>query len=82
MMFKKEEIKSILSDIIECPVGEISDEILLSDLGYDSLMFVSTVVEIELKYGIEMHDSDLVADNFKNVLSICETLKKYFDENR
>ena len=81
MMFKKEEIKSILSDIIECPVGEISDEILLSDLGYDSLMFVSTVVEIELKYGIEMHDSDLVDDNFKNVLSICETLKKYFDEN-
>ena len=54
--------------------GEISDEILLSDLGYDSLMFVSTVIEIELKYGIEMHDSDLVADNFKNVLSICETL--------
>ena len=48
-MFNKEEIKSILSDILECPPAEITDEIPLSDLGYDSLKFISTVVEIESK---------------------------------
>lgn len=82
MMFSKEEIKSILSDILECPADEITDEIPLSDLGYDSLKFISTIVEIESKYGIEVLDSDLLQDNFKDVLSICETLKKYFGEEK
>ena len=82
MMFSKEEIKSILSDILECPADEITDEIPLSDLGYDSLKFISTLVEIESKYGIEVLDSDLLQDNFKDVLSICETLKKYFGEEK
>ena len=81
-MFNKEEIKSILSDILECPSEEITDEIPLSDLGYDSLKFISTVVEIESKYGIEVLDSDLLPDNFKDVSSICETLKKYFGEEK
>ena len=82
MMFRKDEIKSILSDILECPADEITDEIPLSDLGYDSLKFISTVVEIESKYGIEVLDSDLLPDNFKDVSSICETLKKYFEDKQ
>ena len=81
-MFNKEEIKSILSDILECPAEEITDEIPLSDLGYDSLKFISTVVEIESKYNIEVLDSDLLPDNFKDVSSICETLKKYFEDKQ
>ena len=81
-MFNKDEIKSILSDILGCPTEEITDEIPLSDLGYDSLKFISTVVEIESKYGIEVLDSDLLPDNFKDVLSICETLKKYFEDKQ
>ena len=81
-MFNKEEIKSILSDILGCPTEEITDGIPLSDLGYDSLKFISTVVEIESKYGIEVLDSDLSPDNFKDVSSICETLKKYFNEDK
>ena len=54
-MFNKDEIKSILSDILGCQIEEITDEIPLSDLGYDSLKFISTVVEIESKYGIVWH---------------------------
>ena len=81
-MFNKEEIKSILSDILGCPTEEITDEIPLSDLGYDSLKFISTVVEIESKYNIEVLDSDLLPDNFKDVSSICETLKKYFEDKQ
>lgn len=81
-MFNKDEIKSILSDILGCQIEEITDEIPLSDLGYDSLKFISTVVEIESKYGIEVLDSDLLPDNFKDVSSICETLKKYFADKQ
>ena len=81
-MFNKDEIKSILSDILGCQVEEITDEIPLSNLGYDSLKFISTVVEIESKYGIEVLDSDLLPDNFKDVSSICETLKKYFEDKQ
>ena len=81
-MFNKDEIKSILSDILGCQIEEITDEIPLSDLGYDSLKFISTIVEIESKYGIEVLDSDLLPDNFKDVSSICETLKKYFADKQ
>ena len=81
-MFNKDEIKSILSDILGCQIEEITDEIPLSNLGYDSLKFISTVVEIESKYGIEVLDSDLLPDNFKDVSSICETLKKYFEDKQ
>lgn len=81
-MFNKDEIKSILSDILGCQIEEITDEIPLSDLGYDSLKFISTIVEIESKYGIEVLDSDLLPDNFKDVSSICETLKKYFEDKQ
>ena len=81
-MFNKEEIKSILSDILGCQIEEITDEIPLSDLGYDSLKFINTVVEIESKYGIEVLDSDLSPDNFKDVSSICETLRKYFEDKQ
>lgn len=77
MIINKKDIKSILANILECSVENITDDILLTELGFDSLKFISTVVEIESKYGIEVLDSDLLFDNFKNVVSIFETLQKY-----
>lgn len=79
-MFTMTDIKAILSNVLECSVEEILDNTPLIDLGYDSLKFISTVVNIESKYNIEILDSDLVPDNFKDVLSICKTLKKYFGD--
>lgn len=79
MSFTKNEIRIIISDILQCPAENIHDDTPLAELGYDSLKFIASVVEIESKYGIEVFDSDLVEDNFKCIDAICETLKKYFD---
>lgn len=78
-----EEIKKIVSDVLECSVDTIDANTILADLGLDSLKFISMVVAIESKYNIEILDSDLDFDKFKSVSVICETLKKYFEhENK
>lgn len=77
-MLLKEEIKKIVSDVLECSVDTIGNNTILADLGLDSLKFVSMIVAIESKYNIEIFDSDLDFDKFKSVSVICETLKKIF----
>lgn len=79
MTFNKKDIKLILSDVLDCSTESITDTVPLADLGFDSLRFISAVVKIESKYDIEILDSDLLFNNFKDVLSICGTLKKYFE---
>lgn len=79
-MYTLADIKAIVSNVLECSAEEILDNTPLADLGYDSLKFINIVVDIESKYNIEILDSDLIPDNFKDVLSINKTLKKYFDD--
>lgn len=74
------DIKAILSEILECKPEDITDDIDLAELGFDSLKFINLIVELEAKYDIEIFDSDLVVDKFKSVTSILETLAKYFDD--
>ena len=74
----KPEIKTLLSELLACPVEDIADDRALEELGLDSLQFVSAIVAIEEKYNIEILDSDLLPQNFKDVSSICKTLEKYF----
>ena len=77
MNILKKEIRELLSSVLECSQDIIFDDTELSDIGYDSLKFITSIVRMEAKYNIEILDSDLDIENFKNVASICETLKKY-----
>ena len=81
MLLMKEKITEIVADVLGCSVDTIEADTILADQGLDSLKFVSMVVAIETKYNIEILDSDLDFDNFKNVSAICEMLKKYFCHN-
>ncbi len=81
MTFTKDDIKNIISTILECNTENILDDTPLTNLGYDSLKFISTVVEIESKYNIEILDSDLVLENFKDISTIFNTLKKYIEND-
>ena len=78
MGYTKTEIKTLLSELLACPVEDIADDRALEELGLESLQFVSAIVAIEEKYNIEILDSDLLPQNFKDVSSICKTLEKYF----
>lgn len=80
-MLTKEEIKSILANILDSSIDDITDDIPLVSLGYDSLKFVNTIVAIESQCNIEFYDSDLLLDNFKDVLSIYQITRKYFAQD-
>ena len=49
---------------------------LIDDLGMDSITFISIVVEIEARFGIEVPDDMLVLENFKCVNEIISIVKK------
>lgn len=78
MTATKSDIKAILSEFLECSPEDITDNIDLIELGFDSLKFISFIVELESKYDIVIYDSDLIVDNFKSVTVIINTLQKYF----
>lgn len=72
-------IKIILSEILDCELEEIKDDTDLIKIGFDSLKFISFIVELESRYNIEILDSDLMVDKFQSITVILDTLKKYFN---
>lgn len=75
------EIKALIAEIIEIDVAEISDTVPLAELGFDSLSYINFIVEVEMKYNIEVLDSDLFIENFSTVENIRDTLEKYFEDD-
>lgn len=75
----KLEVVNIIKDIFE-NVGmdtcflEVGD--LVEDLGMNSLVFISIVVDIETKYNIEIPAEKLFINNFKTVDSIVDIVWK------
>lgn len=75
------EIKALIAEIIEIDAAEISDTAPLAELGFDSLSYINFIVEVEMKYNIEVLDSDLFIENFSTVENIRDTLEKYFKDD-
>ena len=61
------EIKALRAEILEIDAAEISDTAPLAELGFDSLSYINFIVEVEMKYNIEVLDSDLFIENFSTV---------------
>ncbi|MEH7051623.1 acyl carrier protein [Bacillus pseudomycoides] len=55
----------------------ISNESNLYNEGLDSLNIVTLIIEFENDLGIEIQDNDLSMENFKDLTSIENFLKKY-----
>jgi acyl carrier protein len=54
---------------------------LIDDLGMDSITFISTIVEIESHFGIEVPDNMLLLENFKCVADIVSVIEKELSYN-
>ncbi len=78
----KTELRKILAELLEINESEISDSVILSELGLDSIKFINFVVKIENEYNIEIYDSDLETEKFKNIDAIYTTLQKYFNDTK
>ncbi|MCL2051391.1 MAG: acyl carrier protein [Lachnospiraceae bacterium] len=72
------DIKSKVIELIE-EVSEIKNikpmierSELLEDLGINSMVFISLVVEVENEFGVEFDDDNLDYRDFDTVTSICD----------
>lgn len=79
----KESIKVELIDILsrlfyenrlDPTMIEYAD--LVDDLGIDSITFISMVVEIEERFGIEFPDDLLSLDNFRKINGIVDIVER------
>lgn len=66
-----DEIKAIVSNLIEIPVAELDCEAhFIDELGVDSLLGLEILAELEQHYGIEVPEEDLA--EFTSVNKIIE----------
>ncbi|RAG85109.1 acyl carrier protein [Streptacidiphilus pinicola] len=72
----KEELRSLIADVLELDVEEITDEAdFAQDLDVDSLMALTIVVRLEKRYGVKLKEGDL-----KQVSSLDQVLQLLTDK--
>ena len=74
----KEKVKDILSELSGKESVEI-EESLQGDLGFDSILMVTMLVQIEDVFGIELNESDMNPFDLKTVQSVIDLVDKYFN---
>ena len=73
------EIKKMVAALSgEITINEIKDDTnLFLELGFDSIMLVQLLADIEEHYGILLKDEDMDTDNLSTVSALVETVKRY-----
>ena len=77
----KRKIIKLLADSLKIEVTELQrlDEYSsLVDLGLDSLGFVQFIVNLEMAFGIEVNDEDLILSKLLTLNDLYLMLSKYF----
>lgn len=78
----KKRILELLAETINFDVDKLAaydENQSLQDIGLESLMFVQFIVNIELEFGIEVNDEDLIMSKFFSLSDLYQTLEKYFN---
>ena len=52
----------------------------IDDLGMESMVFMSMIVEIENAFNVIIPDDFLIVENFKNIITVIETLEKIIND--
>ena len=81
----KEKIIAVCSEIfrnsgIDADMLEYVD--FSDDLGMDSIVFITLIVEIEMMFDITVPDEWLLMDNFKNVDSVFKVVAEQLAKKR
>ena len=76
----EEQFMKCLSDMCNISAEELKKmppETLLQDLGITSITFLEFILLLEQEFNIEIYDSDLVLEKFKNIKQCMIMLQKY-----
>jgi len=76
------EVQNMLMEImvdmgIICPTEDLTEDIDLRDYIYDSIIFISFIVEIESKFNVELGDEFLMYDNLQSMKGFVNLLEAY-----
>lgn len=77
----KLQIIDLINEIfVEKPIGDICDSIdVVYDVLQSSIVFITFIVELEKKFGVEISDNYLDMEHFRNIDDIvdivCEMMK-------
>ena len=75
----KQEVIELISELFKdkgFDVNTLENVDFIDDLGMDSITFISMIVELEMHFDIEVPDDMLLVENFSNLNSINEIIKK------
>lgn len=72
----REKLREIMQ--IENP-EQLSAEEDLKEYGMDSLNAIELVVVLEMEFGIEFSEEDLLVDNLCTIQKLVDTVNKYLD---
>ena len=61
----KEDLRALIAEIIEKDVDAVGDDVLLRDLGVDSMQAIEIISDIERRYQIKIAESE-----FKNISTL------------
>jgi acyl carrier protein len=70
----KEDLRALIAEIIEKDADAIGDEVLLRDLGVDSMQAIEIISDIERRYQIKIAESE-----FKNI-STLSSVHRFVEE--
>ena len=54
----KEDLRALIAEIIEKDVSEVGDDVLLRDLGVDSMQAIEIISDIERRYQLKIAESE------------------------
>ncbi|MDB4931994.1 MAG: hypothetical protein JWM10_4478 [Myxococcaceae bacterium] len=61
----KEDLRALIAEIIEKDAESIGDDVLLRDLGVDSMQAIEIISDIERRYQLKIAESE-----FKNISTL------------
>lgn len=61
-------------------INDIESIDFIDDLGMESMVFMSMIVEIENAFNVIIPDDFLIVENFKNIITVIETLEKIIND--
>lgn len=78
---ERQRIIKLVTDIIQEVVAQkqivvLEQTSLTTDLGFDSLMFVDLIVEIETEFNFEFEDEYLLIENIDKVKNIIDYVQR------
>lgn len=79
MVVMKEEIFSVIKQKIGSS-ADMNDDTALTEIGIDSVEFITMIIEIEEEFNIRFEDMQLVYDNYRTIGQLVSVVQQVIEK--